>query len=213
MQALPALTKKPNGICLFIDLEKGHRISCLTDRESPMTTASNGARTVPIILATALLTLLGTVATPLVTWLTEKTTLRANTIKYCQARVDADQATLRARGEAFLLSVGQFDTKLKEPMAHENFKEKNAELGSLSWAITEGAWRLGVYAPPELTLAGIELATGAQTIVHGKVQERTTDINLLSSRITNWINLFRDSNEGFNKQRIACESDVSFGKS
>ncbi|WP_430444825.1 MAG: hypothetical protein ACQZ2J_27510 [Pseudomonas piscis] len=174
-----------------------------------MAESSSNAKTVPIVIVTALITLIGTLSTPLVSMLTASQTAKANVVKYCQARVDVDQALLRTKGEAFLVSIGHFRAKLLDPMDSKNYEKKHPELVAEALPIADSAWRLGAYADSKLGRAGIALSKNIETLLYGKEEERSVAFNSFDGFVDKWMELFHDSDRFFEKRRVACISDVS----
>lgn len=178
-----------------------------------MTDKSSDNKTIPIVLVTAFITLLGTLSTPVLSWLTASQTAKDSAIKYCQARVDADQEVLRLKGEAFLDSIGKFRFKLVDPMSYENYAVKHPELVAEALPISENAWRLSAYANPELGTTSIQLAVSIEGVVHGEVEARKAALDKFAGLTAKWLKLFQDSDGDFNKKRISCALNIGSSKS
>lgn len=178
-----------------------------------MTDKSSNTKTIPIVLATAFITLIGTLSSPALSWLTASQTAKDNAVRYCQARVDADQELLRLKGEAFLDSIGKFRFKLVDPMSHENYAVKHPELVAEALPISENAWRISAYANSELGKTSIELAVSIEGIVHGEVEARKAALDKFAVLTAKWLQLFQDSDGDFNKKRIACALNIGSSES
>lgn len=193
---------------MFIEIREEFKISDSFEKDLLMTESSNRANTIPVVIVTALITLIGTLSTPMVSWFTTSQSSKENTIKYCQARVDVDQTLLRTKGEAFLVSIGHFRAKLRDPIDSKNYEKKHPELVAEALPIADSAWRLGAYADAELGSSGIALSKNIETLLYGNQNERSAAFENFEDFVDKWMELFRKSDGLFEKRRIACISDV-----
>lgn len=177
-----------------------------------MADQSSGSSTLVVVIATGIFTLAGTLSTPVVTWLSEKRLANKETQKYCLERVDSEQELLRIKGGALLLSIGEFQANVSNPISTGSPSGDMRALLEQAHTITVNAWTLGSVAEPELATAGIELTSKINALFNPSSNPTGKATAQANAAISEWLKLYKKSDETFNRKRSQCLSQSTFDK-